>query len=301
MREVQASVAKPPKSPASARSSSRPPSWGWLAAGVALVIAAIVIVRWARSASDGGTSVSDPEVAPERLVVRILETYPHDPEAFTQGLLWHEGRLYESTGLHGHSTLREVELETGRVLRTHALGRDYFAEGLALVGDELIQLTWQEEIAFVYRVGDFSPLRRIPYDGEGWGLSYDGTHLVMSDGSDQLTFRDPATLRVVRRVTVHDMRSSIDQINELEHVGGMVWANVWQTHRILRIDTRNGRVTGMVDAAHLLTDEEELEADVLNGIAWIPEREHFVITGKNWPHLFEVEFVPRSRARDAGR
>lgn len=313
MREVPGNVAAPPKPTVSERSAPgsrsspdrsdrRPPSWGWLAVGIVAVIALVAAVRWARGEEQGHEIGADPPVGPERLVVRVIATYPHDTEAFTQGLLWHEGHLYESTGLHGRSTVREVDLETGEVLRRREVGRDYFAEGMALVGGELIQLTWQEERAFVYRVGDFSPVREIPYDGEGWGLTYDGTHLVMSDGSDHLTFRDPRTLAVARRVRVHDMRGAIEDLNELEHVDGAIWANVWQTNHILRIDPRTGRVTAMVDAAHLLTDEEEMRADVLNGIAWVPEREHFLITGKNWPHLFEVEFVPRGRGRrDAGR
>ena len=171
--------------------------------------------------------------------------------------------------------------------------RPIFAEGLARVGEELFQLSWTSGMLQVWSLDDFEPLRRHEYEGEGWGLCYDGEHLVMSDGSDRLTFRDPQTFQIERSVRVRAEGESIDELNELECVDGAVWANVWMTDRILRIDPQTGYVTAFVDAAGLLDQDEALDADVLNGIAWIPERAHFVITGKRWPRLYEVEFVPQ--------
>lgn len=274
----------------------------WLVGLVALVVAVVAIVQLGPRDSTAGQDVEDLPAAtrnapPERLRVRVVRRYPHDREAFTQGLLWHGGKLYESTGLRGRSSVRQVELETGEVLRRRDLERAMFAEGLALVGDRLIQLTWTNGVAHVYRLEDFEHQRTFRYQGEGWGLCYDGTHLVMSNGSARLAFRDPESFRVVREVTVRESGRPLRHLNELECVDGAVWANVWQTDRIVRIDPASGRVTAAVDASGLLTEDELLEdVDVLNGIAWIPERQRFVITGKNWPHLFEVDFVPEADA-----
>ncbi|MCA9604113.1 MAG: glutaminyl-peptide cyclotransferase [Myxococcales bacterium] len=239
-----------------------------------------------------GVPLDGPPPATEALRVHVIRRYPHATDAFTQGLLWHQGHLFESTGLRGESSLREVVLESGEVLRRRSVERRLFAEGLARVDDRLIQLTWQSGEAHVWSVEGFEHRSTFQYDGEGWGLCYDGEHLVMSDGSERLTFRDPETFRVDHVVRVRDESGFVDQLNELECVDGVVWANVWQTDRIVRVDARTGRVTGSVDASGLLELGERLDADVLNGIAWIPEREHFVITGKLWPWMFEVEFVP---------
>lgn len=286
----------PPPASREPRPATRRP-W-WLVVAMMLVIAAVAAVRLGEDARTEGQDLRQmhmdgPPPPPERLRVRVVRRYPHDPDAFTQGLLWHDGYLYESTGLRGRSTLRKVDLETGRVLQRRDVDRTHFAEGLALVGDQLFQLTWRNGIAHVWGLDGFEHRRTFQYDGEGWGLCYDGTHLVMSDGTARLTFRDPSTFRPVRQVTVRRNGRAVADLNELECAGGAVWANVWQSEEILRIDPASGRVTGVVDASGLLTDAESLETDVLNGIAWIPERERFVITGKLWPHLFEVEFVPR--------
>lgn len=232
---------------------------------------------------------------PELLRANVVRRYPHDTEAFTQGLLWHEGHLYESTGLRGRSSLRKVALESGEVLERRDVDRAHFAEGLALVRDRLVQLTWRNGVAHEWSLEGLRHRRTFQYEGEGWGLCYDGRHLVMSDGTARLTFRDPSTFRQVRQVTVRNEGRAVGDLNELECVDGAVWANVWQRDEILRIDPASGRVTAVVDASGLLTDEEAMDTDVLNGIAWIPERERFVITGKLWPHLFEIELVPRAR------
>lgn len=235
---------------------------------------------------------------PEPMQVRVVAEHPHARNAFTQGLLWHAGRLYESTGLRGESSVRRVALDSGEVEHTIDVPPRYFAEGLARVEQRLYQLTWQSGRAFVYDLEDFTARQEFSYEGEGWGLCFDGEHLVMSDGSSTLTFRDPETFEVVREVEVTKVGRPLRRLNELECVSDSegydgVWANVWMTEEIVRIDPRTGRVLATVDASGLLTRDERRGVDVLNGIAWLPERGRFAITGKHWPKLFEVEFVPR--------
>jgi glutamine cyclotransferase len=231
---------------------------------------------------------------PERLKVKVLATHPHDPQAYTQGLLWHAGKLYESAGQYGASSLREVNPATGEVVRFVPVDPRYFAEGLTLVGDRLLQLTWKEGKAFVYGLAKLDPRGTFEYTGEGWGLCYDGRKLIMSDGSDRLTFRDPNTFTPVGGVNVSEDGAPVLNLNELECVDGAIYANVWQTDRILRIDPASGRVTAAIDASGLLTDAERAKAEVLNGIAWRPDTESFYITGKYWPKMFEVQLVPTS-------
>jgi len=227
-----------------------------------------------------------------RMTVRVLAAWPHDRSSFTQGLFWHAGALYESVGQYGSSALLRVELESGRALERTDLARRYFGEGLALAGDRLIQLTWREGKAFLYNAADFAPLGEIDYAGEGWGLTFDGHSLWMSDGSDTLTVRDPATLRVQKQVRVTLDGHPRDYLNELEWVDGKIYANVWQSDTILRIDPASGRTEAVIDASGLLDGEERNGTDVLNGIAYDPARQVFFITGKLWPKLFEVNFVP---------
>lgn len=231
-----------------------------------------------------------PEVEPERLRVRVQARHPHDRDAFTQGLVYDHGRIFESTGLPGRSSLREVRLEDGEVLRRRVIDAPRFAEGLALVGGELVQLTWQDHVAFVYDAATFETRRQHRYATEGWGLCFDGTSLVMSDGSDTLFFRDPATFEVRREVTVRRRGRPVRQLNELECVGPHVYANVWQTDEIVRVVAESGAVDREIDASGLLSEEERYGADVLNGIAYVPETQRFLITGKLWPVLFEVTF-----------
>ncbi|HEY4592695.1 MAG TPA: glutaminyl-peptide cyclotransferase [Thermoanaerobaculia bacterium] len=245
-------------------------------------------------AAVAAASASAPD-APERLKVKVLSTRPHDPEAFTQGLVLDGDTLYESTGLNGKSSLREVDPRSGQVKRRLDIPYEYFAEGLALVDGRLIQITWQTEKAFVYNRADFKEVGEFRYDGEGWGLCYDGSRLVMSDGSDRLTFRDPKTFAVQSILNVTRSGQPARELNELECVDGLIYANVWQTDNILRIDPKNGRVTGVIDASGLLTPEERQKTDVLNGIAWNPRTKTFLITGKLWPKMFEVQLVPASR------
>jgi len=217
----------------------------------------------------------------------VVRTLPHDPRAYTQGLLLHDGRFYESTGVRGRSSLRRVMPQSGVVENEVDLSDEYFAEGLALAGDRLIQLTWKNQVAFVYDL-DFTRLTSFDYGGEGWGLCFDGKRLIMSDGSSRLTFRDPATFEELGGVEVTLDGEPVTELNELECVGHEVFANVWLTNRIVRIDATSGRVLTTIDAAGLLTEEEARHADVLNGIAYDPVSRHFFLTGKLWPKLFEV-------------
>lgn len=241
--------------------------------------------------------------APETLRAEVVARYPHDPRAFTQGFLWHDGSLFESTGLYGSSSLRRSDLETGEVREIRYLDEAYFAEGLALVNDELLQLTWREGVAFRWPARGFGdgapPLSRHTYRGEGWGLCFDGERLVMSDGSDRLSLRDPLDFSLVRTVAVTLAGEPLEALNELECVGEQVWANIWHEDVIVRIDPADGRVTATVDLSHLLDDAERAalpDGAVLNGIAWRGETETLLVTGKLWPAVFEVRLSEASEA-----
>lgn len=228
-------------------------------------------------------------------VPEVLAAYPHDTEAFTQGLVWIDGLLFESTGRYGQSTLREVDLATGDVLRSIPVDEAYFAEGLALVEDRLIQITWREGAAFVYDAASFELIDTFTYEGEGWGLCYDGVDLWMSDGTPNLFRRDAATFELLETVPVALFGEPVANLNELECVDGQVYANVWQSDFIVRITPETGEVNAIVDARALLTPEQRAMLPggaVLNGIAYLPESETFLITGKLWPALFEVTFNP---------
>ena len=232
-------------------------------------------------------------VVPERLSFRVVNVYPHDPAAFTQGLTVHEGVLYEGTGRHGESSLRRVELETGAVLQRHDLAGEYFGEGIAVAGNRIFQLTWKAGVAIEYDRTSFEEVRRFAYRGEGWGLTYDGKHLIMSDGTDTLRFIDPATFKEVRRVIVCDKVTPVRQLNELEYIRGKIYANVWETDRIARIDPETGAVTAWIDLAGLLpASDHRPDTATLNGIAYDAESRRLFVTGKCWPKLFEIELAP---------
>lgn len=221
---------------------------------------------------------------------QIVATVPHDPGAFTQGLLFHGSALYESTGLYGQSSLRRVDPATGRVLSRRALAKPYFGEGLALVGDHLYQLTWREGRVFVSRLSDLAPVRELPLATEGWGACRLGNDLVVSDGSDKLFFYDPETMTLRRTVSVTDDGEPVTRLNELEAIGGMVWANVWGDTRIAVIDPASGRVMAWVDCAALAAGVTKTSSDdVLNGIACDPATGRIWVTGKNWPKIFEIK------------
>ncbi len=226
---------------------------------------------------------------PVRYSYEVVAAWPHDPKAFTQGLVFRDGNFLESTGLNGQSTLREEEVKTGRVLKQIAVPAQYFAEGLAVVGDRAYQLTWRSGKGFVYDVDTFRLERDFGYEGEGWGLATDGRVLILSDGTSRIRFLDPATFQVQRTIEVTQAGKPVDQLNELEWINGEIFANVWQTNEILRIDPATGRVRGAIDFSGLLAPQDRgPETDVLNGIAYDPAGDRLFVTGKRWPKIFEV-------------
>lgn len=225
----------------------------------------------------------------QQLKYEVVQSFPHDRRAFLQGLLWHNGYLYESTGLEGQSTLRRVDLSTGRVLQIAKLPPQIFGEGLALVDNRLIQISWQSQRAFVYDLATFKLLNEWSYEGEGWGITYDGKQLIMSDGSDVLTFRDAETFQPVRKINVTLNGRPLDKLNELEWIEGEVWANVWQTDLIVRIDPQTGQVKSFLDLTGILPPKMRSgKEDVLNGIAYDREKKRIFVSGKLWPRLFEI-------------
>ncbi len=220
----------------------------------------------------------------------VIATFPHDTTSFTQGLVFADGELYESTGLNGESTLRRVDLKTGRTLQRVDIPKQYFAEGLALVGDELLQLTWQHKLGFVYDRKTFNQKRTFTYNSEGWGIAYDGTsRLVMSDGSDRLTYLDPKTFAPQRAMRVQDAGRPVLNLNELEWIENEIWANVWQTDRIARINPTTGVVNAWIDLSSLFPRAQRMPpADELNGIAYDKATRRIFITGKKWPRLYQI-------------
>jgi glutaminyl-peptide cyclotransferase len=271
--------------------------WRWLALAGVVAVTALLPASGPPPAARTQPAAGMPAAGPERLRPEVLATYPHDTGAFTQGLELHDGLLYESTGQYGRSDVRVVEPETGKVRHRVPLPANAFGEGMTLVGERLWQLTWQEQYAFQRDRADLAELRQVPYAGEGWGVCHDPDRrrLVMSNGSADLTFRDPETFDPAGTVTVTLDGQPLTQLNELECVGDRVWANVWLTDRIVRIDPADGTVDAVVDAAGLLTPQEMAGVDVLNGIAAVPGADTFLITGKLWPKTFLVRFVPNDQ------
>jgi glutamine cyclotransferase len=244
------------------------------------------------NAPAGGASNTNASAAPPAAPVygyEVVNTYPHDQQAFTQGLVFQDGALIESTGLEGRSTLRRVELQTGRVLQKVDVPRYFFAEGLTLFGGKLYQLTWKGEKGFVYDPQTFQKTGEFKYEGEGWGLTHDADSLILSDGTNQIRFIDPNTYQVRRTINVKDGAELVLEINELEYVRGEIYANIWHEDRIARIDPRDGHVAGWIDLAGLLKPgEASSEEAVLNGIAYDEAGDRLFVTGKLWPKLFEV-------------
>jgi glutamine cyclotransferase len=268
-----------------------------------VLLLAACLGGFALCAADGqstNTAATPPAAAPANAApaaanytYQVVNTFPHDPRAFTQGLLFHDGKLLESTGLYGQSSLREVDLATGAVLRKWPLAGQYFAEGLALLDGKLYQLTWKEEKAFVYDLNadpnGFRKVGEFAYTGEGWGLTTDGHWLIMSDGTSAIRFLNPATFAVDHTMRVLKDGQPQERLNELEYVKGEIYANIWMTDWVARIDPASGRVAGMIDFSYLLpAADRTAKTDVLNGIAYDPTGDRLFVTGKNWPKLFEV-------------
>jgi glutamine cyclotransferase len=252
------------------------------AAGAMFLIVALSVAR-----NSAQTAVSQVPV----YGYQVVHTYPHDPTAFTQGLIFLDGVLYESTGLNNRSSLRKVQLETGKVLQQQQVPGEYFAEGLVNWGPDLLQLTWRSKIGFVYDRATFAVKRRFSYTGEGWGLTKDSARIILSDGSSTLRFLDPKTLQQTGSLNVSDRGRPVTEINELEYVQGEIWANIWQTERIARISPFTGNVGGWIDLKGLLKPAEKTSADVLNGIAYDSATNRIFVTGKLWPKLFEIKLV----------
>jgi glutamine cyclotransferase len=221
---------------------------------------------------------------------RIVNTYPHDPYAYTQGLIYEDGFLYESTGLNRRSSLRKVALNTGSVLKQIQLAGHYFAEGITIIDNRIFQLTWRSNVGFVYDKNSFLQIDEFYYATAGWGIATDGTYLIMSDGSSNLYFLDPDTYAIIRQLEVREQNGPVSGLNELEFIKGEIFANVYPTDRIVRIDASTGGVTGWIDLAGLM---HQKGVDVLNGIAYDCERDRLFVTGKLWPQLFEIELIAK--------
>jgi len=262
----------------------------WRSRGrTACALLSVLVVALARAAATA-------EAPPTQMRTEVLESYPHDPKAFTQGLLLNDGKLYESTGLYGHSSVREVELTTGKVLRLVDLPSNLFGEGLALASGKLFQLTWREGVALTYDLATLTKNGQFTYSGDGWGLCFDGTQFIQTDGTQRLIFRDPTTFAVTRQLAVTQEGKPVMSLNEIECVGDSVYANIWMTNRVVEIAKLNGIVRATIDASNLLSADErdalEREA-ILNGIAHDPANGTFLLTGKLWPKVFRVRFVPK--------
>ncbi|MFC1781933.1 glutaminyl-peptide cyclotransferase, partial [Planctomycetota bacterium] len=214
-------------------------------------------------------------------------------QAFTQGLVWADGVFYEGTGLPGYSSLRKVEIETGRILQLHKLPDEYFAEGITIFGDKIIQLTYQSNVGFVYNKETFELLEEFSYSSEGWGLTHNSEHLIMSNGTNKLYFMDPVTFQIASELEVYDDNIPVWNLNELEYIRGEIYANVWQADLIAIISPKTGNVTGWIDLSGLLPLQDRTDQiDVLNGIAYDPTNKRLFVTGKNWPKLFEIKLIP---------
>ena len=260
-----------------------------------LLGAALVTAGCGKSSSAPGASAAAAGInEPAAYTYEIVNIFPHDRGAFTEGLVFLKGLLLESTGLNGHSDLRKVDLSSGRVLQQVRLSGQYFGEGMTVLDGKIYQLTWKNQKGFVYGLDSFEPEREFTYTGEGWGLTTDGHSLIMSDGSNQLRFIDPTTFQVTRTISVLRSGQPLNQLNELEWVKGELYANIWQTSFVARIDPATGRLLGLIDFSGLLTPADDRSGiDVLNGIAYDAANDRLFVTGKNWPKLFEVRVRPK--------
>lgn len=270
------------KTKGAASSERHPRKHLYIALGVGVLLALLLTLfgMGSGSAKDSG--------------FKILRKIPHDPEAFSQGLLFHDGHFYESTGQYGHSSLRRVDPTTGNILQQLDLDRNYFGEGLAFNKGILVQLTWQSKKAFVYNSESFEKLNEYTYDTEGWGLTHDGKHYIMSDGSHRLYFRDDA-FKTQRVIEVKDKGKLVTQLNELEFIEGEIWANVWQTWQIVRISPQSGEVLGHIDLRGVVAREDHNKnEDFLNGIAYDPATKAIYVTGKKYSYIYQIELVKPS-------
>jgi glutamine cyclotransferase len=260
---------------------------------VLVLVGALLFYAYSPKTHEGAISVVNVSEDVPVYSYKIIKTFPHDPGAFTQGLVYYKDNiLYEGTGMWGESSLRKVELETGKVLQIHRLPSDLFGEGIVVWKDKIIQLTWQHRKGFVYDRETFTLLREFTYPTEGWGITHDGSRLIMSDGSATLFVWDPETLQEIGRIDVRDQNGPVARLNELEYINGLIYANVWQTDRIAIIQPDTGRVVGWIDLAGLLKPEDRSsKVDVLNGIAYDAQGDRLFVTGKYWPKLFQIQLI----------
>jgi glutamine cyclotransferase len=254
---------------------------GVSAAAVTLALSSVLFVWLNNSRSPSAV----------RYTYTVVNVYPHDKDAFTQGLVYENGFLYEGTGLYGKSTLRRVELETGTVLQLYALSNQLFGEGITIFNDKIIQLTWQSHVGFVYDKYSFDQLREFGYPTEGWGITHDDNRLIMSDGTANLYFLNPETFEQIGQIEVHDT-GPVTRLNELEYINGEIYANIWTEERIAIINPQNGQVKAWIDLSGIYASQNRAAGDVLNGIAYDPEADRLFVTGKNWPQLYQIELVP---------
>ena len=281
-----------PEETGSATGEAAPEAAATAAAATEVAYAAVVASAVTATPAPTPTNASTPTLAPPaNYTYRIVNIYPHDPNAFTQGLDFDADRLFEGTGRWGESTVREVRLETGAVLRSRPLDAQYFGEGITVLNEKVYQLTWQEQTGFVYNRDTFEPLQTFAYPHEGWGITHDGSRLIVSDGTSTIRFWDPNTLQDIGNITVRDHEGPVNRLNELEFIDGEIWANIWLTDLIARISPETGDVLGYIDLTGLLdTSNLAQPADVLNGIA-VDDSGRVFVTGKLWPSLFEIEVV----------
>ena len=268
---------------------------------ITMFIVSLIAVTWITAVFLIGRSV-EPESLPETQIetdpktaqysYTVVNEYPHDEDAFTQGLVFENGVLYEGTGLHEKSSLRRVELETGNTTQIHLLSDSLFGEGITVFEDKIIQLTWTSKKGFVYDTSSFELLQTFEYSTEGWGITNNGTLLIMSDGTSTLYFLDPQTFQTVSQINVYDNRGPVTRLNELEYINGSVYANIWPEDIIVVIDPQTGNVTAQIDLTGLKELVNQLTSDVLNGIAYDPDMNRLFVTGKKWSKLFEIELVP---------
>jgi glutamine cyclotransferase len=243
-----------------------------------------------KSPSENMSSSTSSSGAAKKVEWEIVNSYPHDPEAFLQGLVWYDNGFYEGTGLYGQSSLRRVEFPSGKVLKKIDIAKEFFGEGIAVVNNHIIQLTWQSHKGFVYDRETFTKISEFTYPTEGWGLTYDGKNLILSDGSSSLFFLDPETFQTVRKLDVTMNGTPLPRLNELEYIDGEIWSNVWQTDRIVRINPTSGQVTSFLDMTGILTRQNRTgNEDVLNGIAYDAQQKRIFISGKQWPKIFEIK------------
>ena len=270
------------------------PGWAML-----ICLTVLPAVLWAQSAGDEGLKPGRTHVYP----YRVIRSYPHDRQAFTQGLVYEDGFFYEGTGLHGRSSLRKVNPTSGRILKETRLEKSHFGEGITVFGDRIVQLTWLSHVGFVYDKTSFRLLNTFTYPREGWGVTHDGERLIMSDGTSVLHFLDPKDFREVAVLGVHDERGPVTGLNELEYVQGVIYANVWPTDRIAIIHPRTGRVDAWMDFKGLLGKTDSQGVDVLNGIAYDAGGDRLFVTGKLWPKVFEIQsaYQPRRPGRKGSK